>query len=261
MGCGGSKPENTAESTDNAAPPDSAPAPAATEKVEVPAAAPVETKDAGKMTYFLGLRSRGEPTQMIAAYGGVKMDVELIDFAEWGKRKADKIAPFMPYITNPDGSIMIETTVIHKHLATLGGKFVIDAKTEELCRIANEPPIVMADPIWNLPGGGDGGTPGTPGFEEWCKATAEVMQGYVTMLDDGPFFAGEQPGYGEAFVWHNLDNCFAIDKIKFTELVGEEGIGKLTAFYDRFAALDGIKEYLTNRPTKWGMPGSLASPA
>merc|ERR1712060_715167 len=125
----------------------------------------------------------------------------------------------------------------------------IDAKTEELCKIANDLPIQLADPIFNLPGGG-GTAPGTPNFEEWCENTAEVMKGYVTKLGDGPFFAGEKPGYGEAFVWHNLDNCFAIDKIKFTELVGEEGIGKLTAFYDRFAALDGIKEYLAKRPTK-----------
>ena len=57
-------------------------------------------------------------------------EVELIDFEEWGARKSEQ-TPFMPYITNPDGSIMIDTPVIAKHLATLGGKFVIDEKQDE----------------------------------------------------------------------------------------------------------------------------------
>ena len=47
---------------------------------------------------------------------------ELIDFDEWGKRKGDKF-PFMPYITNPDDTILLETEAICKHLAILGGKF------------------------------------------------------------------------------------------------------------------------------------------
>ena len=68
-----------------------------------------------------------------------------------------------------------------------------------------------------------------------------------------------------AVVWHNLDNCFSIDKPAFTEAIGADAMAKLTAFYDTFAALDGIKEYLAKRPTfpggKWGLPGSRAQPA
>ena len=74
------------------------------------------------------------------------------------------------------------------------------------------------------------------------------------------FFAGATPGYAECFVWHNLDNCFAIDKTAFAEYIGKEGMDKLMAFYDRFAALDGIKEYLARRPKVWGLPGSRAQP-
>ena len=77
---------------------------------------------------------------------------------------------------------------------------------------------------------------------------------------DGPFFAGEVPGYGEAFIWHNLDNCFALAKAEIAETVGEEGTAQLQAFYDAFAALDGVKEYLAGRPTVWGVPGSKANP-
>lgn len=216
------------------------------------------SKYAGKMTYLNFPRSRGEPTQICAAYGGVKMDVELIDFEEWGNRKG-KIAPYLPYITQPDGKILLETCVIMKHLAVLGGKFVVDAKTEELCKIANDPPLQLADPVYNLPDGG--GRDLTPPYDEWFKATVEVLKDLVTKLGDGPFFSGEKPGYGEAFVWHNLDNCFAIDKPAFTAAIGEENMGKLTAFYDKFAALDGVKEYLARRKTVWGLPGSRAQPA
>ena len=222
-------------------------------KTDAPAAT---GKDAGQLTYFAGLKSRGEPTQICAAYGGVKMDVELISIDVWGERKG-KIAPFLPYITNPDGTIMLETTVIMKHLATLGGKFVMDEKTEKLCEIANGSPMQNADPVFNLPNGG----PMEGKYDEWFAECVVVMKDYVAQLGDGPFFAGEKPGYAEAFVWNNLDNCFAIDKKKFTELVGEEGIGKLTAFHGKFAALDGVKDYLAKRPKQWGMPGSLANPA
>ena len=38
-------------------------------------------------------------------------------------------------------------------------------------------------------------------------------------------------------------------------------MAKLTAFYDRFAALDGVKEYLERRQKVWGLPGSRAQPA
>lgn len=218
------------------------------------------SKDAGKMTYLDFPRSRGEPTQICAAYGGVKMDVELISFEEWGKRKGN-VAPFLPYITNPDGTIMLETCVIMKHLATVGGKFVIDEKTEELCKIANDPPLQLADPTFNLPGGGGRGKAGEPEYDEWFQATAEVLKDLVTKLGDGPFFAGETPGYGEAFVFHILDNLFDIDKKAFADAIGEEGMGKLTGFYERFAALDGVKEYLARRPKVWGLPGSRAQPA
>ena len=83
--------------------------------------------DAGKFTYFAGLRSRGEAGQMIAKIGGLKMEVELIDFPTWGSRKSDSL-PYMPYITNEDGSIMLEVVDICKHLAVLGGKLDDDAR-------------------------------------------------------------------------------------------------------------------------------------
>ena len=45
---------------------------------------------------------------------------------------------------------MVETCVICKHLATLGGKFVVDEKQDELIKIANDLPVQQADPIYNL---------------------------------------------------------------------------------------------------------------
>ena len=77
----------------------------------------------------------------------------------------------------------------------------------------------------------------------------------------GPFFAGDEPGYGEAFIWHNLDNCFALCKDDIAAEVGADGMAKLQTFYDKFAALPGIAEYLARRPKVWGVPGSKANPA
>ena len=221
------------------------------------------SKDAGKMTYLEMPRSRGEPTQLCAAYGGVKLEVELIGDEEWAKRKG-KIAPFMPYITNPDGTIMLETTVIMKHLATVGGKFVIDAKTEELCETANGAPCQWVDPIFNLDDEHNwcgALRPGEPKYDKWVIDMVAVLKDWVAKLGAGPFFAGETPGYGECYVWHILDNLFAIDKPAFTEAIGAEAMAKLTAFYETFAALDGVKEYLARRKKVWGLPGSRAQPA
>ena len=215
---------------------------------------------AGTLTYFMPVRSRGEPTQLCIAYGGVDMKVELISFEEWGKRKAAGVAPFLPYITQPDGTIMLETTVIMKHIGTLGGKFVVDAKQDALCEMSNDPPMQQCDPTFNLPGGGGRDKAGQPEYDAWFAAAGDGLKDYVAKLGDGPFFAGAKPGYAECFVWHNLDNLFGIDKPAFTAYIGETSMATLTAFYDRFAALDGIKEYLARRPTVWGLPGSRAQP-
>ena len=99
-----------------------------------------------------------------------------------------------------------------------------------------------------------------PPVEDWKKAAAEVLKDYATRLGDGPFFAGAAPGYGEAYVFHNLDNCFGLGASPgWAALVGEEAAAKLKAFYDAFAALDGVKEYLEKRKERtYGMPGSFA---
>ena len=211
-------------------------------------------KDAGKMTYFAGLRSRGEPTQMIAAYGGVPMDVELITFEQWGALKSEAI-PFMPFITQPDGKILLETEVILKHLATLGGKFVVDKAQEELCKIANSHPLQTVDPLFNLPPEMMAGF-GVPPFEKWLEDVVPVVKDLIAKLGDKPFFAGDKPGYAEAFIFHDLDNLFVIATPEITAAVGAAGMAKLKALYERFAALDGIKQYLAARPKVWGMPGS-----
>ena len=213
----------------------------------------------GTLTYFVPVRSRGEPVQLCIAYGKVDMGVELISFDEWGKRKAAGVAPFLPYITQPNGKIMLDTCVIMKHIGKLGG-MKVDRQQDELCKIANDPPIQLCDPTFNLPGGGGRDKAGQPEYDKWFADTGEVLKDYAARLGDKPFFAGDKPGYAECYVWHNLDNCFGIDKAAFAEYLGEEAMGKLVGFYDRFAELDGVKEYLARRLTVWGFPGSRAQP-
>jgi len=153
---------------------------------------------------------------------------------------------------------------------------------------------------------------GVPEYDVWLPLAIDELKKYAAELGDGPFFAGESPGYGEAFVWHNLgsetalllpplipagapqrsyrspprdaarwtaggaditsqptypsqnipnlDQCFFLAKPEIAEALGEVDMAKLEGFYERFAALDGIKEYLAKRPTQWGVPGSKANP-
>jgi len=206
----------------------------------------------------MGLQSRGEPCRMIAAYGGVEMKDKLVTMEEWGKMKSDK-TPYMPYIEQPDGKIKLETVEICKHLAEMGGKFVVDEKQAELAKTANSPPMATADPYLNLPEEMWKNMK-LPSLKDWVKQVAPVLKKLAGDLGDGPFFAGKTPGYGEAHIWHNIENQIigpAGDQIK--EAVGEEDMKKLMAFHAKFKELPGVKEYLAGRPKKFGAPGSFAS--
>merc|ERR1711904_321907 len=76
-------------------------------------------------------------------------------------------------------------------------------------------------------------------------------------LGDKKFFAGDTPGYGEAFLWHNLNNIKTCCHDEVCTAVGDEAVmKKLIEYHDRFAALPGIKEYLAGRSQKCGAPGS-----
>ena len=207
------------------------------------------------LTYFAGLRSRGEPTQLIIAYGKLDMKVELIDFDEWGKRKG-KVAPYMPYITEDDGKVVLDTEHICRYLGEKAG-MVCDAKQDALIKVANGAPIQLADPHWNMP---DPVALGAPPYEEWFPTAVPVLKKYADDLGAGPFFSGAKPGYADPFIWHNIDNCFALDKARFAEAIGAEATSKLEAFYAAFAAIPEIAGYLKKRPTAWGVPGSKANP-
>jgi len=209
------------------------------------------------LVYFAGLRSRGEPCRIIAAYGGVALENEELTFDQWGERKSEAI-PYMPYIKQPDGSNLFETEDVLKHLAELGGKFVMDDKAKELCHRANNPPLFIADPYLNMPEEAWAGF-SLPSKADWIASAIPEYKKLAEELGDGPFFCGETPGYGEAFIWHNIENGMLVAKAEISEGVGEEAMAKLLGFHERFAALDGVKEYLANRPQKFGAPGSLAS--
>lgn len=153
------------------------------------------SKDAGTLVYFKGLRSRGESCRLVAAYGGVKLEDELLTMEEWGARKSDD-CPHMPYIVHPDGSgNLFETEDILRHLANLGGELVVDQKQADLAHKANTPPLFLVDPYLNLP------EPmwekfGLPKYDEWFASVPDALKDLADELGDGLFFGGEKPGYG-----------------------------------------------------------------
>ena len=166
----------------------------------------------------------------------------------------------MPFTTKSDGEIVIETVVIMKYLAELGGKFVVDDFQAELASIGNDCPkgLQMADHLWNLPEEMSKGLGDLP-LDDWVKTLGgPIFKDLAGKLGDKPFFAGEKPGYGECQIWHNLDVSLPLAKDKLTAEIGEEAMAKLVTWNERFAALDGIKEYLAARPKAFGMPGSPA---
>lgn len=219
--------------------------------------------------YFAGLRSRGETVRMVAAHGNVAYDLDLMSMEDWGKFKEEqgKMEPkgmqHLPFVTKPDGTNMGETCDIMKYLAELGGKFVVDDATYKLAEKCNSPPLCMVDPFLNLP------EPMRKAFgieasvEDIQKGAAEGLKGLADELGDKDFFAGEKPGFGEVYAFHNIDNSLSWNEgcPGLSDLVGEEAMAKLKAFHARFSELDGIKEYLAARPATCGVPGSVGNPA
>jgi len=221
------------------------------------------------LTYF-GLRSRGEPPRFVAAYSGVTIENVALGQEEWGAFKADGAKPeaertdnkegiqSLPYVTHPDGKKQAETLDVMQIFAKAGGKMVDDADTRALGDKANGIANSI-DPYLNL----DEATRGafgltTPQDEAFAKA-AEAFKEFATTLGDKAFFAGDKPGYGEAFVFHIIDNAKSIEKdgkTKWAELVGD-GWATLEKYHANFAGQPGVKEYLAARGDKCGVPGSV----
>merc|ERR1711998_259925 len=209
--------------------------------------------EAGKMYYFDGLRSRGEPIKLIAAYRGVNLDWKMLSQDEWKDEYKAKFGT-VPYFEPADGSAPHgETEDLMKEMATLGdGKsMAADDLQKELAHTANSHPLQTADPLVNLPEAMHEGF-GVPPYDKWLEEAKPVISELITKLGDKPFFAGDQPGYGECFIWHNIDNILVLIEAKDSAVE----MGTLKAYHSRFAALPGIKQYLASRPKTWGFPGS-----
>jgi len=222
------------------------------------------------LVYF-GLRSRGEPCRFVAAYSGVAIENKTLSPEEWGAFKALADKPeaergdnkegikSLPYVVHPDGKKQAETLDVMKIFAEAGGKMVVDADTRALGDKANANANNI-DPYLNLPDQATRDAFGltTPQDEAFGKA-AEVFKEFATTLGDKAFFAGDKPGYGEAFVFHNIDNAKSMEKdgaTKWAELVGD-GWATLDKYHANFAGQAGVKEYLAARGDKCGMPGSV----
>jgi len=238
---------------------------------EAPAAeAPAAQEAAAYTMVYFGLRSRGEPPRLVAAYSGVTIENKALSPEEWGAFKADGAKPeeertdnkagiqSLPYVIHPDGKMQAETLDVMQIFATAGGRMVDDADTRAIGDNANSIANFI-DPYLNL----DQATRDafgitTPQNEAFAQA-AEAFKEFATTLGDKAFFAGDMPGYGEAFVFHNIDNAKSIEKdgsTKWAELVGD-GWATLEKYHANFAGQPGVKEYLEARGDKCGMPGSI----
>ena len=146
-----------------------------------------------------------------------------------------------------------------KLLGEMAG-LTVDDKQAKLAHTANSYPIQIADPLLNLPEAVYGGAPFNLSFDKWLTDVEPVLKELTSELGDGPFFAGEKPGYGETFIWHNIDNVMAL--LKGHGMSDKFDLEKLTGYHSRFAELPGVKEYLAGRFAEgFGVPGSIANPA
>uniref|UniRef100_A0A0G4EYH5 GST C-terminal domain-containing protein n=1 Tax=Chromera velia CCMP2878 TaxID=1169474 RepID=A0A0G4EYH5_9ALVE len=165
-------------------------------------------------------------------------------------------------LLTPTGERLGETADIARHIASQApkelGLFPVEEKAAAHARLvfdlSNTRPLDLLNPLTNWFSAEDSRAKQVemiPMCVEAFKAAAEHFPG------EGPFFGGDSPHYGDFGMFHVVSLLRGLNRDAFASLGP-----KWTTFYDRMAALPGVKEYLAERPQAGtgtvGRPGSLS---
>jgi len=195
---------------------------------------------------------------MLAAHARLDLRYEFVHFSSWAEMKPRMPGSTLPMLRLPSGELFpkkggTETKDILIYLAQQsGGKIAVD-RQDALYEVANVT-LNKANPYLN-------------------RFAAEVFEGeegaaFIALARDelakleaglsASFLTGEQVGWVDFSMWHIVDNLLTLNPAVI------DGCPKLVEWYDNVKGLEGVSQYLANRPrggpfesSSYGMPGSI----
>jgi len=202
-----------------------------------------------QVVYF-NVRAKAEAIRMILSYGNVAYsDKTCQEYfgAGWGEVKADetKVPLFgqLPLLVVDDKGELCQSGSQVRYVATLTGLMPADAFEAARCDAIFETGqdigyLRMSNPIVNVFTGDT--------FAEHKKAYFELIPSKVKALNKSlgneQFFGGAKPMYCDVGVY-----C-SIDHIRSLQWEGLNAYPNILKWMARIEGLNGIKEYLCNRP-------------
>lgn len=220
-------------------------------------ATPLDLSMPKKFTYF-GLKTPvGLPSMCLMEVSGKSYEGKSVTFDEWGELKPKTPAGQLPYADMPDGSVICESGAIGRTIAGAAGLLGQGkdfTKSETLCGIIADMnkcvmdscPTIMTVKDFNYGKKMDFVEKGKPKAMDFCDKLAK------NLLPSGDRFTTSGITYGEIVVFCHL-HCYANGALP------EVAEGSLKKFYDRMAAVPGIKKVLDGK-SKFGPLGSYLVP-
>jgi len=195
---------------------------------------------------------------MLAAYAKLDLKYEFVYFSSWGELKPKMPGGTLPVLRLPSGELFpkeggTETKDILVHLAKQSeGKIAVDGQ-DALFEVADKT-LNRANPFLNRwPAEKFEGEEGTEFIALARTEMGKLESGLATA-----FLSGETIGWVDFSLWHIIDNLRTLNPG-----VTEE-CPKLCTWYDKVRGLDGVAEYLAQRPkggpfktSSYGMPHSI----
>jgi len=221
-----------------------------------------------ELLYF-PLRARADPVRMVAKYTGFEFKDRFVSFPEWGELKQKMPNGQLPVLQKADGELMPESCDIALYVAENGKKKIVcDEEAQVLFAKCQNVPLAKSMPLLNFFGQDDvldnkpltlAGM--TMSFKDFLKEAEEEFKNLDQQLQktEGAFFAGNQVGMGDLGILFIYGNMIALQANFGEEFLSE----KFKAWVDSTKNLDGVKEYLMQRPKcgtgKVGNPTSIAA--
>lgn len=136
------------------------------------------------------------------------------------------------------------------------GKIVVDEKQIQIAEECMARPLSVVNPLFNWYHAEQADTKIDEYFETVALPTAKK---YNDLLGDELYFGGEIVGLGDLFYFHVLDLQHTLKP----NISDDSDLDGLFKWKERIATLEGIKDYLNERPKtglgKLGRDGSISS--
>lgn len=207
-----------------------------------------------KFTYFALATPVGLPCMCLLEMSGKPYDGKAVGFEEWGELKPKTPSGQLPYAEMPDGTYLVESGAIGRVIAGSAG-FLGQGKdyaiSEMLCGIINDMNKAVFEVCPTMMTIKDFDATKHQAFMDKKQAILDFFSKCAKhMLPAGDRFTSSGLSYGEISLFCHL-YCYANGALP------EAKSGPLASFYERMAAVPGIKKVLDGKSKFGNLAGYL----